>query len=634
MGKFHFGTRVLAALVLLGGSSLAFAAPPPSVDLILSYKPKQPGIDISIPTAAETTACTVELEKGKGAATAWVLKDGQARILRKFHDTTGKGGVNMFAYFRDGEEVYREEDTGTGKITQFRWLGSLGSKIGIDSDADGKIDSWLAISPEEVSQEILAAIVTKDAKRFEALMLSKADLAKLALPAVEANRLQAKLALAGTQFQKTIADLAKLSPSTVWVHLETKGPQTIAADSIGAPNDYVRYRHGTILYQEGDGKDAKHNWLQTGELVQVDRAWRIVQAPVPGVNTGEQQPDNVAGNGQIRVPTGGDKFIEQMKDLDAKGPTKPGREGVVEYNLKRAALLEQIAALFTKAEEASAREVWVRQAIESYAAASQQLDESALKRLGLWRTAVAKDAAGSSLHAYIVFREMSGEYAQELPRVGREPAKLQKLQDTWRDQLAKFATDFPKGEDTPDALMQLGMLNEFVDKTADATKWYEKLVKDFPTHALGKKAQGCLTRLNLEGAPLVLTGQTLAGGAFSSQTLRGKAVVVYFWASWNSSAAADFTKIAQATSGFAGKVEIVAVNLDSKKEEADEFVKTNRVAGTHLYATGGQDGVLATQYGITVLPMMFVIGPDGKVVNRNAQPATLDDDLKKVLKDK
>ena len=481
-----------------------------------------------------------------------------------------------------------------------------------------------------MSQEILAAVITKDATRLQALMLTKNDLQTLGLPQAEVNRIQTRMAGAGAQFQKTTGELAKLPPSTIWVHLEVKQPQTIPADTLGSSADLVRYRHGTILYQEGDGEKAKHNWLQTGEMIQVGKAWRIIQGPVAGMQT---EPDNSGGPevvGGVKPPPGSEKLIEELKKRDAAGPAKPGRDGIIEYNLARATILEQIAAM-VKADEAASREVWVRQAIESYAAAAQQMDKSALERLGQWRAAVAKDQPASNLLAYIQFREMSGEYAFKLSQPGLKPADIQKLQDTWRETLAKFVGDFPKAEDAPDALMQLGMLNEFIDKTADATRWYDKLAKDFPGHVLGKKAQGCLYRLNLEGAPFVLAGKTLAGAEFTSANLRGKAVVVYFWASWNGSAAGDFTRIKQALSALSGKAELVGVNLDAKSEEADAFLKANPVAGTHLYAPGGQDGAIATQFGITVLPMVFIVGPDGKVVNRNAQAATLEEDLKKIL---
>lgn len=135
MGKFRFGFRLLAALTLLTGLANAGLAADPTAGQLLGYKPAQK-VDVTVPAATEASTCTVELEKLKALPngnqpTAWVVKDHQGKILRKFHDTTGTGGVNIIAYFRDGEEVYRDMITG-GKINQFRWIGSEGSKWGVD----------------------------------------------------------------------------------------------------------------------------------------------------------------------------------------------------------------------------------------------------------------------------------------------------------------------------------------------------------------------------------------------------------------------------------------------------------------------------------------------------------------------
>ena len=51
------------------------------------------------------------LPNGK-TPTAWVVKDASGKVLRKFHDTTGEGGVNLIAFYRDGEEVWRQGETG------------------------------------------------------------------------------------------------------------------------------------------------------------------------------------------------------------------------------------------------------------------------------------------------------------------------------------------------------------------------------------------------------------------------------------------------------------------------------------------------------------------------------------------
>ena len=57
--------------------------------------------------------------------------------------------------------------------------------------------------------------------------------------------------------------------------------------------------------------------------------------------------------------------------------------------------------------------------------------------------------------------------------------------------------------------------------------------------------------------------------------------------------------------------------------------------GTHLDAPGGLDGsALAAAYGILAPPHVILAGKDGKVVNRNAAVAGLEDEVKKLIEAK
>ena len=64
--------------------------------------------------------------------------------------------------------------------------------------------------------------------------------------------------------------------------MQLGAPQATPADAIGARDDLVLHKTGTVLIIDGkDGKD--HKTLQTGELVQIGRAWKIVDGPgIPG----------------------------------------------------------------------------------------------------------------------------------------------------------------------------------------------------------------------------------------------------------------------------------------------------------------------------------------------------------------
>ncbi|HEY8504760.1 MAG TPA: thioredoxin-like domain-containing protein, partial [Gemmataceae bacterium] len=552
----------------------------------------------------------------------WLLRDAQRRPVRCFLDTDGDDKIDLWCYYRDGNEAYREIDANfNGKPDEYRWLGPNGSRWGTDADEDGRIDAWKAISPEEVSQEVLRAVITRDFKRLQALMITKAELDALDLPEAEASRIRDKLSQAGIKFQKTAAGLIHLSERTRWVHLETEPPECLPADSLGSRADLVRYRYGSILYEN----DGKHDWLQTGEMIQVGRAWRITDAPVAGSRfeqvSGEHAEGVLAVGPEVRP------LLEELRKVDEAGPAGGDPAETARHSLARAAVLEKIVA----ASPAEQKPQWVRQLADSLASAAQNGDDAAYKKLVRLRDRLAAEAKGDNLAGYVAFREMSADYSRRLREA--DPEETAKVQEHWQERLKQFVNDYPGADDAPEALMQLGMVSEFTGKETEARNWYTQLVKHHPRHLLAARAAGAVRRLDLEGKPLELSGPVLGTQEpFDISRLRGKVVIVYYWASWNQQTASDFARLKGLLDAHEG-VELVTVNLDTGDAEAINFLRGHPVPGTHLHQPpGGLESPLATQYGVLVLPNMFLVGKDGKVVNRNAQIVTLEDDLKKLTK--
>src|SRR5262249_41089327 len=145
---------------------------------------------------------------------------------------------------------------------------------------------------------------------------------------------------------------------------------------------------------------------------------------------------------------------------------------------------------------------------------------------------------------------------------------------------------------------------------------------------------GALRRLEIEGKPIVLAGNLLDGTPFNINQLLGKTVVVYYWASWNDSRCkTDFATLRALLDTYGPKgLALVCVNLDNAKEEATRFLQSVPAPGFHLYAAGGLAGPLATEYGMMVLPNLFLVDKEGKVVSRTIQQVNgLEEELKKRL---
>jgi hypothetical protein len=210
-----------------------------------------------------------------------------------------------------------------------------------------------------------------------------------------------------------------------------------------------------------------------------------------------------------------------------------------------------------------------------------------------------------------------------------------KVQSEWLERLGKFVATYPKADDTPDALLQCGMVSEFLGKEVEAKNWYGQLVKNFPDKPHALKANGAIARLDLEGKPLQLTGPRLDDPAtvFDVANHAGKIVVVYYWASWNSQTVGDFAKLKLMLNEHSGKgVELVCVNLDNSAAEAKAFLQRSPAPGIHLHQQGGLESKLATQYGVMVLPNIFLVGKDGKVVSTKVQVGTVEEEVKKLVK--
>src|SRR5262249_19609776 len=147
---------------------------------------------------------------------------------------------------------------------------------------------------------------------------------------------------------------------------------------------------------------------------------------------------------------------------------------------------------------------------------------------------------------------------------------FEKVQSEWVERLTKFVQTYPKADDTAEALSQLGMINEMLGKEVQAKNWYQQMVKDFADSRAGVRAAGAIKRLELEGKAIELAGPQLNNGTpFDISRLRGKIVVVYYWASWNKDCLGDLARLKMLLDEYGSKgLELVCVNLDNSAEEA------------------------------------------------------------------
>jgi hypothetical protein len=620
--------RALATLTLWAGFGLTASAQLPTltVDKALEAKPKQPGVAVTTPAPADAARHRVDPipnPKQPGSNMGYVLRDAQGKPVRQFVSYDGKS-FNIVAFYVDGQEAYRETyPPAPNEPYQYRWLGPNGGKWGLDKDRDGKIDEWGVISPEEASQELLQAVLTRDARRLGALLPTKESLDSLGLPADRSGPMLERAKGAA----KRLADAAealKLSPNAKWIHLELGIPQTTPADAFGGRDDLVVHRNGTILIQDGD----KTHFLQTGEMVLVGRAWKLVEGPSAG-------PGGVAAEVNTGGPVIDNKImadVEELDRIDKTGPAAQTPAEIAAYYAKRSDVLERIVQKLPPDKQ----EMWVRLLIDSLAAAAEggKPDSKPHARLKQLKDVLVKAGPQNPLAPYAAFRLIAAEYGIALGTA--RDKELEAAQAKYRSGLEEFVKTYQNSEDAPDAVNRLALAYEAQGKDGDtkAKEWYAFLARTYAQHPHAAKAAGAIKRLDAEGKPLELQGPNISTGQpYSAAQASGKVVVVFYWASWSTSLAEDTKKLRELVAAYGPKgMELVTVCLDDEPKTAAQAVAGLALPGVHLHLPGGvARSPLAAGYGIEVVPHLFLVGKDGKVVNRSAQITTLEDELKRMM---
>ncbi|WP_153559192.1 redoxin domain-containing protein [Roseimaritima sediminicola] len=623
----------LFVLPLVVGLSptVPLSAAPPAAKAALSLKPVQQAVRYQRVPASEVDSCRVVDLEGDWAG--WEVTTADGTPLRRFADTNGDKKVDLWCYFDQGVEVYRDVDGDfNGKADQYRWLGTAGTRWALDDNEDGTIDSWKQISAEEATAELVAALADADVERFERLVLSDEELAALGFAPGEAKKLAQQLQEARQRF----ADFAKQQNSVQagarWVQFAAAKPGVLPSGALGLSSDLKVYENVVAMF-ENEGESGQ---LVVGTLVQVGDAWRLIDLPQV---VGEDMVARSSGYfftpmraATTALPSEGQdqqaqKLVVQLEKIDQRLATA-GPAELPKLNAARADVVEQLAlAASTPAD----RQAWVQQLVDTVTVAIQ---EGAYPDGTTRLRKISRELAGNNkaLRSYVDFQVISAEYATRLQ--GSKSEDFPKIQEWYLENLTEFVERYESTPEAGKAMLQLALSKEFEAKEKEALQWYRRVAKEFPGETAGAKAAGAVRRLDSVGKSLDLRGETIDGKSFRLSSLRGRPVVLHYWAAWCEPCKQDMRRLRQLQAQYqkAG-LEIVGVSVDSTREDAAEFLRANPLPWTQLFAEGGMEGSrLANELGVQTLPTMLLIDKSGKVVQHNVQVAQLGEELDELLR--
>jgi thiol-disulfide isomerase/thioredoxin len=152
-------------------------------------------------------------------------------------------------------------------------------------------------------------------------------------------------------------------------------------------------------------------------------------------------------------------------------------------------------------------------------------------------------------------------------------------------------------------------------RPADGGTGTQEPVKVGSSRTDQSKAQAQALRDALVGKPLVVSGKTLDGKDFATSELRGKVVLVDFWASWCPDCKAEMPSVIKAYQKYHPQgLEIVGVSSDVAADDLKAYLKEHgEISWLQLYTPPLANGrhPLNTQYGVDWIPTIFVIDRAG-----------------------
>ena len=611
----------LTATTLLAG---------PSAEQALSLRPIQADAVFEKVPEGLVDQCTVsnlDSDQGRG----WMVTGPDGTPLRRFVDTNGDGEIDMWCYFNFGVESYRDIDSDFNKKTdQYRWLGNSGTRWGLDRDEDGKIEAWKRISAEEVTYELIAAIRSSDRSRFASLLATPDELESLGLGKAKRDQIESKAKRAAADFESLAKKQKVISKNTQWLQFAAPAPGLVPSGTDGSTKDILVYENVIAMY-DTEGESGQ---LMVGTLVRVGDRWRMVGLP----NVGDEE-GTITSTAGIFFSTGPNAdalagqasdsemqaLVTQLESIDQQ--LAEAKEGDAErLHAARADLVEKLIVGSANPQD---RIAWARQLIDTVSGAVQRGQyPDGLARI---REASAKFAKGNAaLAAYADYEAVQAEYVlRQTP-----DADFEKVQKWYLEALADFVDQHPRTVQSAKAMLQLALSKEFEDKEKDALAYYRKVRDGFKGTDVGEKAAGAVRRLESVGRRIELTGKTFGGKTFELSQLRGRPVVIHYWATWCEPCKQDMKLLSRLQTRYkrAG-LTLVGINVDARREDAETYLRQNQLPWIQLFEEGGLElSRLSQAFGVQTLPTMMLVDKNGTVVQHNIRAAELDTEIEAMLK--